>query len=149
MASERGRWVAVEGLFWAALAKPAEGRGAFLAEACAGDEALRREVESLLARNASSRDFRELLPNVDEILEVGELDGAEPGRLPEAGFSLGRYLIDRELGRGGMGVVFLGHDPTLQRQIAIKVLPSGCDDGFSSLMSCSGSRSTGERLPAG
>jgi serine/threonine protein kinase len=38
------------------------------------------------------------------------------------GSTLGKYRIERELGRGGMGVVFLGFDPTLERQVAIKVL---------------------------
>ena len=49
------------------------------------------------------------------------------------GSTLGKYRIERELGRGGMGVVFLGFDPMLERQVAIKVLgapgePTGSPD---------------------
>lgn len=41
-----------------------------------------------------------------------------------SGKMIGRYEILRELGRGGMATVYLGHDPKLERQVAIKVLPS-------------------------
>src|SRR5437867_12086876 len=47
-------WGTVERLYHAALARPAGERAAFLAEACAGDEALRRDIESLLAQPASA-----------------------------------------------------------------------------------------------
>ncbi len=40
-----------------------------------------------------------------------------------AGTSLGPYAIRAQLGRGGMGVVYTAHDPRLDRQVAIKVLP--------------------------
>ena len=39
------------------------------------------------------------------------------------GSSLGPYTIRAELGHGGMGVVYTAHDPRLDRQVAIKVLP--------------------------
>jgi len=39
------------------------------------------------------------------------------------GSSLGPYTILAELGHGGMGVVYTAHDPRLDRQVAIKVLP--------------------------
>ncbi len=40
------------------------------------------------------------------------------------GASIGPYQIDRELGRGGMGIVYAGHDPRLDRPVAIKSLPA-------------------------
>ena len=48
------RWGAVERLFHGALALPIEARATFLTEACAGDDELRRDVESLLAKDASA-----------------------------------------------------------------------------------------------
>ena len=39
------------------------------------------------------------------------------------GATLGLYAIRAQLGRGGMGVVYSAHDPRLDRQVAIKVLP--------------------------
>jgi serine/threonine-protein kinase len=50
------RWRRVDELYHAALAKAVEGRATFLADACAGDEGLRREVESLLAQSALALD---------------------------------------------------------------------------------------------
>ena len=49
------RWDTVERLYHEALSRPVEGRAAFLAEACAGDDKLRREVESLLAQDVASK----------------------------------------------------------------------------------------------
>ena len=53
MTTSPDRWATVERLYHLALARPAGERAALLAEACAGDEALRREVESLLAQEGS------------------------------------------------------------------------------------------------
>ena len=46
----------------------------------------------------------------------------------EPGARLGPYEVERMLGRGGMGAVFLAHDPTLRRQVALKVLAAAADD---------------------
>ena len=53
-------------------------------------------------------------------------DGAERAALQSA--VAGRYVIDRELGRGGMGVVFLAQDLALERMVAIKLLPRALSD---------------------
>ncbi len=72
-------------------------RAAFLAEACAGDEALRREVESLLAWEERAEEF--LTQPVLELLAASG-ETAEPEQLP-AGLEIGPYRIVASLGRGG------------------------------------------------
>src|SRR5258706_284351 len=63
-------------------------------------------------------------------------DGAEPVTL-EPGARVGRFILLREVGRGGMGVVYAAHDPELDRKTAVKVLHA---DG--SRWATSGSRGT-------
>src|SRR6266850_631971 len=46
----------------------------------------------------------------------------------QPGAKFGKYQIDRQLGRGAMGTVFLAFDDTLQRQVAVKVLAPAADD---------------------
>lgn len=53
------RWQKISGLFQAALGRDPGQRSAFLAEACAGDEALRSEVESLISSHRKASDFIE------------------------------------------------------------------------------------------
>lgn len=109
------RWRRVNDLFHAALERDPGGRDDFLAEACAGDEALRAEVSSLLRLRSG--------PGVVDRPAVE----ADPGLLdaagdPLIGRRLGPYEVTALLGRGGMGVVYLGHDTRLRRPVAIKAL---------------------------
>jgi len=112
------RWRQVEDLCHAALARPEGNRAAFLATACAGDDVLQREVESLLAQEPDAGRFM----SVPAVAVAGSavLDQAK-GTL--VGQRLGSYAIRSLLGVGGMGEVYRAYDDTLEREVAIKVLP--------------------------
>jgi hypothetical protein len=110
------RWRAVEDLYHAALARGDPQRAEFLAQACGSDEALRREVEALLAHD-SVGDFLEPTPD-----SRGTLSGGPPSR-SLIGRRLGPYIVDAQLGAGGMGEVFRARDVRLKRDVALKILP--------------------------
>lgn len=113
------RWEQVGQLYHDALELKASERAAFLDQACDGDEALRREVESLLAAEKEIGDF--IAEPAFE--EMADLIVSEEVSLM-TGKKLGDYKILALLGRGGMGEVYLAHDPSLERNIAIKLLLS-------------------------
>ena len=104
-------------IFMAALDFPSgPDRLAYLDRCCGDDVALRKRVEQLLAAAGMEDSFLEDgAAMLDDPLLQEELP-AEP--LPEA---IGPYRIDRELGQGGFGQVYLGYDEVLKRPVAIKV----------------------------
>src|SRR5262245_15947110 len=101
---------------------PAE-RAAFLAEACGGDDELRREVESLIGFHERAENFIETPPAevAADWLAVKEL---------RAGQTIGHYQLIRQIGRGGMGEVYLALDARLERQVALKLLPPRFTEDF-------------------
>jgi len=121
------RWKQIEGVFDAAIELDAAERDAYLASACGGDAELRRQVELLIRSHDDAGSFIER-PAVAGVI-------GDPGKLEEAPFigrRVGSYRIVRELGRGGMGAVYLAvrADDEFQKRVAIKLVKRGMDTDF-------------------
>lgn len=113
------RYQRIKQIFDSALERDPTQRLAFLEQACTGDTALRHEVDSLLALHESSSD---LLDNSVGAMAAKLL--AEDQTQSLIGQSIGAYKVEREIGRGGMGEVYLARDTRLDRPVAIKLLPA-------------------------
>lgn len=113
------RWRQVEQLYHQALEQEAGSRAAFLIEACRGDEDLRREVESLLA----AADYDDTFLEAPAVQVEAKARIVEESRFDLAGRTVSHYRVIQRIGAGGMGVVYLALDETLDRQVALKVLP--------------------------
>ncbi|HEX4468502.1 MAG TPA: serine/threonine-protein kinase, partial [Gemmatimonadaceae bacterium] len=118
------RWLQVKGVLHEVLNRAPADRAAYLNDRCAGDGALRREVESLLLSNdrATSSDFLEEAPALVRSLASAERIN-ESSLMAQLSATLGsKYTVERELGGGGMSRVFLAHEHALDRQVVVKVL---------------------------
>jgi serine/threonine-protein kinase len=112
------QWEQTKRLFLAALEREPALRSDFLAEACAGDAALRREVESLLVAHEGVDDFIEA-PAAD--VAAALLSESQTGLV--AGQMVGPFRVEKVVARGGMGEVYLAEDTRLGRRVALKFLP--------------------------
>src|SRR5215472_11391674 len=107
-------WERVQSLFLEALDLRPEQRASFLDTACAGDSAMRQEVESLLAHDSDGEQIAEAIEGATHSLF--DSTALEPGT------KLGDYEVLQLIGSGGMGEVYRAEDLRLARDVAIKVL---------------------------
>ncbi len=122
---DKERWRKVEEIFQNVADCEPAARSAFLVEACSGDEALRREVESLLAHEVFDTFIQQPINGMARSLtseRERDLIGAH----------LGHYQITELVGEGGMGAVYAAvrNDELFHQKVAIKVVKRGMDSGF-------------------
>src|SRR5438034_1403463 len=113
------RWQQLKQIFQSALERNPAERSAFLNQACADDPALRSEVESLIASHDQAGDSIEAMAAEAATEMLGD---EQPG--PILGKHISHYEVLSRIGRGGMGEVFLAHDTSLGRKVALKLLRS-------------------------
>ncbi|HEY2867688.1 MAG TPA: serine/threonine-protein kinase, partial [Pyrinomonadaceae bacterium] len=110
------RWELISRIFSEAVALDGDERRRYILAACENDSNLAAEVGSLLSAHDKAGDFIER-PIVENI--VGEIS-----EMPTlTGTFLGPYRIEKSIGRGGMGDVYLATDTRLGRMVALKKLP--------------------------
>jgi serine/threonine protein kinase/Tol biopolymer transport system component/tetratricopeptide (TPR) repeat protein len=121
------RWNEVKEVFASALERTDAERAEYLDRVCSNDETLRREVESLLASHQEAGGFIESPAISTDTILPGEEDED-----PEIGRRIGAYRTVKEIGRGGMGSVYLAvrADEEFERRVAIKLIRRGMEIDF-------------------
>ena len=136
------RWQEIEEVFQAAVEMPPPERAPYLDDRCGNDPELRNEVMKLLASDDSAADFievpiwtdsrflntsakKEISNSLDQQFNNGDRDNF-------LGKQIGVYKLTKEIGRGGMGAVYLAEraDGEFQQRVAIKLIKRGMDSDF-------------------
>lgn len=131
------RWREIDEILQAALECAETDRRSFLDTACATDATLRREVEAYLAAHRQAGDFlgtsaiewvATMESNGEVMLITVPLTVAPPTRAAKSNLFApgsildGRYVIEKEIGKGGIGVVYLARDRKLSNHVVVKTL---------------------------
>lgn len=123
MAAEN--WQKLKEIFQDALNLPIENRLDFVRSKTGGDEELFDKVKNLLASYVEADDFIE-----SSTFAVADFisDGGEPSLINQ---KIGAYRIESEIGRGGMGAVYLAvrDDREFEKRVAVKLIERGLDTG--------------------
>lgn len=118
------RWAQIRRIFDGALERRGQDRAAYLRAACAGDEPLRGEVESLLASHEDADGF--MTSPIADLNQIGlDVSSASVPRVPR----VGPYQLEKRIGRGGMGSVWLASrvDQEYHKKVAVKMVKRGMD----------------------
>jgi len=118
------RWARVQEIFHRALGKE-RGRAAFVARASGGDAALEREVNTLLRAHDRTGILPELEGDasvLDRLADGSASDGLDDMEDLLTSGLVGRYVVERRIGSGGMAAVYLAEDVRHERRVAIKVM---------------------------
>jgi serine/threonine protein kinase len=122
------RWVQIRRIFEDALDRPRQERAAYLRSVCARDGPLREEVEGLLASHEKSGDFLNQPAAELQGALLRTMDDRSSADIPRV-LRVGPYQLERRIGRGGSGSVWLASrvDHEYQRKVAIKLVRRGMD----------------------
>ncbi|HEX8354848.1 MAG TPA: protein kinase, partial [Pyrinomonadaceae bacterium] len=132
------RWRQIEELFQTAVDMPADERPRFVARACAGDDTLREQVIALVEQFEAAGDFiEEPALGAAPLQQQTDPYATTPGSAadlvdPAIGRRIGAYRVVREIGRGGMGAVYLAEraDGEFRQRVAVKLIKRGMDTDF-------------------
>ncbi len=114
--------LSIEGILAAAveIASPEE-RQDYVQLACAGDDALRKKIERMIANYFRAGDLLERCPALPATVDY-------PCKLGMIGANIGNYKLLEQIGEGGMGLVYVAeqHEP-VRRRVALKIIKPGMD----------------------